>query len=67
MENFLRGNFTRRGEIWGANFEKKMKTYKFPSKNQSMQEVSSKSDNGKVVKYRGKFWGGEFLRGEGEI
>ena len=35
-----------------------MKTYKFPSLNESMYEVSSKSDNGKVVKYMGKiFWG----------
>jgi len=36
------------GEIWGANFEKKMKTYKFPSKNEYMYEVSSKSENGQI-------------------
>ena len=38
--------------------EKKIKTYKFPSKNEYMYEVSSKSENGKMVKFRGKiFWG----------
>ena len=38
-----------------------MKTFKFPSQNESMYEVSSKPDNGKVVKDRGKIvrrgWG----------
>ena len=39
--------------------KKKMKTYKYPSKNEYMYEVSSKSENGKMVKFRGKiFWGG---------
>ena len=60
---FLRGgrgdeknhNFTVRG----ANFKKKMKAYKFPSEKEYMYEVSSKSENGKMVKFRGKiFWGG---------
>ena len=41
-----------------------MKTYKFPSKNEYMYEVSSKSENGKMVKFRGKiFWGGISQRG----
>ena len=58
-EKFLGENFTGWGEIWGGNFEKKMKTYKFPSKKEYMYEVSSKSENGKMVKFRGKiFWGG---------
>ena len=38
----------------GRNFEKKMKTYKMPTQNKSMYEVSSKSDNGKGFKNRGK-------------
>ena len=29
-----------------------------PSQNESMKEVSFKSDNGKVFKTGGKFWGG---------
>ena len=66
-ENFLGGNFTGCGEIWGANFEKKLKTYKFPSKNEYMYEVSSKSENKKMVKFRGKIFCREFHRGEGEI
>ena len=42
----------------GGEFRKKMKTYKFPSKNEYMYEVSSKSENGKMVKFREKiFWG----------
>ena len=42
------------GELSGGtrgNFEeKKYKTYKMPSENKFMHEVSSKSDNGKVLK-----------------
>ena len=34
-----------------------MKTYKFPSQNESIYEVLSKSDNGKVVKYKGEIFG----------
>ena len=43
------------GKNLGGNFEKKMKTYKFPSKNEYMYKVSSKSENGKMVKFRGNF------------
>ena len=36
-----------------------MKTYKMGLQNKRIYEISSKSNNGKVVKYTGKiFWGG---------
>ena len=36
-----------------------MKIYKMWFKNKRINEISSKSNNGKVVKYTGKiFWGG---------
>ena len=46
------------GKCGGRISKKKKKTYKFPSKNESMYEISSKSDNGKVVKNRGNNLGG---------
>ena len=49
----IRGKFHREGGNLGGEFRKKMKTYKFPSKNECMYEVSSKSDIGKVVKFTG--------------
>ena len=47
----------REGNLVGE-FRKKKKTYKFPSKNEYMYEVSSKSENGKMVKFRGEISGG---------
>ena len=46
---FSGGEFHR-----GGNFEKKMKTYKMRLQNKPIYEISSKSDNRKVVKFRGK-------------
>ena len=52
------------GKFGGRISKKKMKTYKFPSKNEYMYEVSSKSENGKMVKFRGNiFWGGGKFKG----
>ena len=60
------GDFHRGGEgNLKGEFKKKLKTYKFPSKNESMYEVSSKSDNGKVIKYTGKLFWGEISQGGG--
>ena len=42
--------------------EEKNENLQNSSKNESKHEVSSKSDNGKVVKYRGKISGMEFRR-----
>ena len=49
--NRTMGKWSKIGE---GNFEKKMKTYKMPMQFKSMYEVSSKSDNGKGFKNRGK-------------
>ena len=58
------------GEIWrmGANFEeKKMLKSPMATQNESMQEVSSKSDNENMFKNRGKIIGGMGeIRGRGE-
>ena len=78
----LEGKFSG-GEIYGGNFEKKMKTYEMQLQNKPICEISSKSDNGKVVKYTGfhflvctkfhqnqKMWNWSNLEGkfsEGEI
>ena len=43
----LGGKFSR-GEFRGRILRKKMKTYKFPSENKYMYEVSSKSENGQI-------------------
>ena len=57
------GRFPKLGEkVWaegqevggGGNFEKKMQTKHTPSKHEFMQQISSKSDNGKVLKIRRK-------------
>ena len=37
-----------------------MKTCTMPMKNKPIYENSSKSDNGKVVKYTGEIWGRNF-------
>ena len=44
-----------RGKILGGKggVLKKMKTYKMPMQNKPIYEISSKSDNGKVIKFRG--------------
>ena len=55
------GNFTGREEKFrGGIFEKKkMNTYKIGLQNKRIYEISSKSNNGRVIKYTGKiFWGG---------
>ena len=36
------------GKFGGRISKKKMKTYKFPSENEYMYEVSSKSENGQI-------------------
>ena len=38
----------------GGGFRKKMKTYKIRLQKKPIYKISSKSDNGKVVKFRGK-------------
>ena len=48
-----------------GDFENKIKTYKFPSKNESMYEVSSKSDNGQI--YGENFRGANFVGGQGNL
>ena len=53
---------------WGeAEFRKEMKTYKFPSQNESQNEVSSTLDYGKVVKNRGKNLEGGDIHGGGDL
>ena len=60
----IRGKFSgwefhRGGGNLGGEFRKKKKNAYLYSKNEYMYEVSSKSENGKMVKFRGKiFWGG---------
>ena len=45
-----------------------MKTYKMELQNKRIYEISSKSNNGKVVKYTGKiFWGGISQGGGGNF
>ena len=57
------GKIFGKREIRGrGEFRKKMYTSQIPSQNESMYEVSSKSDNGSVEKNRGKI-----LRGRGEL
>ena len=47
------------GKFRGGIFEKKMNTYEMGLQNKRIYEISSKSNNGKVVKYTGNiFWGG---------
>ena len=46
------------GKLRGGTLRKKMKTYKMRLQNKPTYEISSKSNNGKVVKYTRKiFWG----------
>ena len=51
---FSGGNFTERGGNLRGNFERKIKTYKIRLQNKPIYEISSKSDNRRVVKCRGK-------------
>ena len=51
---FSGGEFHRGGEFRGGILNKKMKTYKMRLQNKPIHEISCKSDNGKVVKFRGK-------------
>ena len=43
-----------------------MNTYEMGLQNKRIHEISSKSNIGKVIKYTGKIFWGEFNRGRGE-
>ena len=64
---FSGGEFRMGGEIQVGNFGKKMKIYKMGLQNKRIYEISSKSNNEKVVKYTGKIFWGEISQGEGEF
>ena len=66
-ENFLEGNFTVGGKFRGGIFEEKMNTYKMGLQYKRIYEISSKSNNGKVVKYTGKIFWGKISQGGGKF
>ena len=49
------GNYSKiDGKVWEGGTLKKIQMSQMPSQNESIKEVLSKSDNGKVFKIRGK-------------
>ena len=66
-DNFLGGNFTGGGEIWEVNFEKKKKTTIFHPKMNTCMKFHPNQKMGKWSNLGGKFSGGEFHRGGGNL
>ena len=69
-EEMFWGEFHRGGGVGnlGVEFrEKKMKCYKFPSENEYMYKFVSKSENGNMVKFRGKIFWARILQGRGKF
>ena len=62
----IRGKFSE-GEFHreGGNFGKKIKIYKMGLQNKRIYKISSKLNNGKVVKYTGKIFCGGISQGGG--
>ena len=64
---FFGGEFHGEGGNLGGEFWEKMKIYKMGLQNKRIYEMSSKSNNGKVVKYTGENFLGGISQGGGQF